>query len=73
MYTIIGLLNGIVILVNTCHLVAPWVDFIFARVICRANADYYTVAIGLWQMLEKEYVDVWYTRFAAGAVPTASL
>ena len=28
----------------------------------------YTVAIGLWQMLEKEYVDVWYTRFAAGAV-----
>ena len=33
--------------------IAPWVDFI---------------AIGLWQMLEKEYVDVWYTRFAAGAV-----
>lgn len=26
------------------------------------------MAIGLWQMLEKEYVDVWYTRFAAGAV-----
>ena len=34
----------------------------------RTNAKYYTVAIGLWQMLEKEYVDVWYTRFAAGAV-----
>ena len=48
--------------------IAPWVDFIFARVICRANADYYTVAIGLWQMLEKEYVDSWYTCFAAGAV-----
>lgn len=48
--------------------IAPWVDFIFARVICRANADYYTVAIGLWQMLEKEYVDNWYTCFAAGAV-----
>ena len=48
--------------------IAPWVDFIFARVICRANPDYYTVAIGLWQMLEKEYVDSWYTCFAAGAV-----
>lgn len=47
---------------------APWVDFIFAKVICRANADQYTVAIGLWKMLEKEYIDSWYTSFAAGAV-----
>lgn len=46
----------------------PWVDFIFAKVICRANADQYTVAIGLWRMLEKEYIDSWYTSFAAGAV-----
>lgn len=46
----------------------PWVDFIFAKVICRANADYYTVAIGLWKMLEKEYIGSWYTSFAAGAV-----
>lgn len=46
----------------------PWLDFIFAKVICRANADYFTVAIGLWNMLTKEYIDVWYTRFAAGAV-----
>lgn len=46
----------------------PWVDFIFAKVICRANADQYTVAIGLWKMLEKEYIDSWYTSFAAGAV-----
>lgn len=48
--------------------IGPWVDFIFAKVICRANADYYTVAIGLWKMLEKEYIDSWYTCFAAGAV-----
>lgn len=48
--------------------ISPWVDFIFAKVICRANADYYTVAIGLWRMLEKEYIDNWYTCFAAGAV-----
>lgn len=48
--------------------IAPWVDFIFAKVICRANAEYYTVAIGLWRMLEKEYIDSWYTAFAAGSV-----
>ena len=47
---------------------APWLDFIFAKVICRANSDQYTVAIGLWKMLEKEYIDNWYTSFAAGAV-----
>lgn len=47
---------------------APWVDFIFAKVICRADARYYTVSIGLWKMLEKEYIDSWYTCFAAGAV-----
>ena len=46
----------------------PWVDFIFAKVICRANAKYYTVSIGLWNMLEKEYVNSWFNCFAAGAV-----
>jgi arabinogalactan oligomer/maltooligosaccharide transport system permease protein len=47
---------------------APWVDFIFAKVLCRTNKDYYTVSIGLWSMLEKEYVHQYFTRFCAGAV-----
>ena len=47
---------------------APWLDFIFAKVICRANSDQFTVAIGLWTMLDKQYIDTWYTSFAAGAV-----
>ena len=46
----------------------PWLDFIFAKVICRADSRYYTVSLGLWKMLEKEYIDKWYTCFAAGAV-----
>ena len=58
----------IVIYTVLTSFIAPWVDFIFAKVICRANADQYTVAIGLWKMLEKEYIDNWYTCFAAGAV-----
>ncbi len=36
---------------------SPWLDFIFAKVICRANSDQYTIAIGLWQMLQKEYIN----------------
>lgn len=58
----------IVIYTTLTSFMSPWLDFIFAKVICRANADQYTVAIGLWKMLEKEYIDGWYTSFAAGAV-----
>ena len=58
----------IVIYTVLTSFMAPWLDFIFAKVICRANADQYTIAIGLWRMLEKEYIDSWYTIFAAGAV-----
>lgn len=46
----------------------PWMDFIFAKVIAGAKAKYWTVSIGLFNMLEKEYVDTWFVRFCAGAV-----
>lgn len=64
----IPLSKPIIVYTVLTSFMGPWVDFIFAKVICRANADYYTVAIGLWRMLEKEYIDNWYTCFAAGAV-----
>ncbi|MBE6110715.1 MAG: ABC transporter permease subunit [Erysipelotrichaceae bacterium] len=62
------LAKPIVIYTVLTSFIAPWVDFIFAKVLCRANADQYTVAIGLWNMLQKEYIYQWYTCFAAGAV-----
>ena len=46
----------------------PWMDFVFAKVIAGAKSQYWTVSIGLFNMLEKEYVDVWFVRFCAGAV-----
>ena len=46
----------------------PWMDFIFAKVICGPKSQYWTVSIGLFNMLEKEYVEVWFVRFCAGAV-----
>ena len=46
----------------------PWLDFVFAKVICLTNIKEYTVAIGLWNMLEKEYVYQWFNSFCAGAV-----
>ncbi len=53
----IPLSKPIIVYTVLTSFLGPWLDFIFAKVICRANADYYTVAIGLWRMLEKEYID----------------
>lgn len=64
----IPLSKPIIVYTILTSFMAPWIDFIFAKVICRADAKYYTVSIGLWKMLEKEYIDSWYTCFAAGAV-----
>ena len=47
---------------------APWADFIFARVIMGDNYEKYTVAVGLYTMLSRELIDRYFTQFAAGAV-----
>ena len=46
----------------------PWVDYIFAKVIMGSDTQYYTIAIGLWTMLQKEYIETYYTQFYAGCV-----
>lgn len=67
----IPLSKPIIVYTIITSFLAPWLDFIFARVIAGADSRYYTVAIGLWSMLEREYVYHYYTRFAAGAVCVA--
>lgn len=47
---------------------APWIDYIFAKVILGQDRQFYTVAIGLWTMLEKEFILYYYTQFFAGCV-----
>lgn len=46
----------------------PWTDYIMAKVILGQDTKYYTIAIGLWTMLEKEYIDLYFTQFYAGCV-----
>ena len=48
--------------------ISPWIDYIFASVIMGDNYENYTVALGLFNMLEKEFIHNYYTQFAAGAV-----
>ena len=46
----------------------PFKDFMLAKVLCGPNKDYFTVAVGMYQMLEREYIDQWFCSFAAAAV-----
>ena len=64
----IPLSKPIIVITILNSFMAPWVDYIFAKVILGQDRQYYTVAIGLWTMLEKEFVEYYYTRFFAGCV-----
>ena len=57
----IPLSKPIIVYTILTSFMGPWIDFVFAKVICGANADQFTVSIGLWKMLEKEYINSWYT------------
>ena len=48
--------------------IGPWVDFIVASIIMKDNYNNYTIALGLYRMLERENLFQWWTAFCAGAV-----
>ncbi len=64
----IPLSKPIIVYTLVTSFMGPWLDFIFCRVIAGTDAKYFTVAVGLWNMLTKENIQAFYTRFFAGAV-----
>lgn len=48
--------------------IAPWMDFIFAKVILGDATSKYTVAIGLFSMLQQDTINEWFMSFTAGSV-----
>lgn len=48
--------------------IAPFADFIFVSVIMKDNYQNYTIALGLYQMITRENLYRYFTRFCAGAV-----
>lgn len=62
--------NSKPIIANTAinAFIAPWADFIFVSVIMKDNYDMYTVAKGLYTMVEKANIYEYYTCFCAGGV-----
>jgi arabinogalactan oligomer/maltooligosaccharide transport system permease protein len=47
----------------------PWMDFVYAKMILNAGiSSKYTVAIGLYKMLDKSLINSYFTTFCAGGV-----
>jgi len=47
----------------------PWMDFVYAKMILNAGvSSKYTVAIGLYKMLDKSLINDYFTQFCAGGV-----
>ena len=46
-------------------ILTAFLDFVFVKVIVGPNDKYWTVSLLLYNMLEKEFVNGWFTRWAA--------
>ena len=47
----------------------PWMDFVYAKMILNAGiSSKYTVAVGLFKMLDKSLINSYFTQFCAGGV-----
>lgn len=70
---ILPLSKPIIIYTALMSFTGPWMDFIFAKVILGANSDYWTVSVGLYNMMfGDQYSDPTnFTMFAAGCVCVA--
>lgn len=67
-HIIMPLSKPIIVYTLLTSFAGPFKDFMLAKVLCGPNKDYYTVAVGMYQMLEQEYIDQWFCPFAAAAV-----
>ncbi len=67
-HIIMPLSKPIIVYTLLTSFAGPFKDFMLAKVLCGPNKDYYTVAVGMYQMLEQEYIDQWFCAFAAAAV-----
>lgn len=66
---ILPLSRPIVVYTVISSFLVPWMDFVYAELILNAGiSSQYTVAIGLYHMLDKMLINEYFTRFCAGGV-----
>ena len=66
---ILPLSRPIIVYTVLTSFMGPWVDFIFARIVMQGgNSADFTVAIGLFNMLDRDLINTQFKLFCAGAV-----
>ena len=65
---ILPLSKPIIVYTALTTFIGPWTDYIFVSYFMKDNAENFTVALGLYKMLDKEVVGTLFTTFCAGAV-----
>jgi len=66
---IVPLAKPIIVFTVIASFLVPWMDFIFARIILNSGLSKdWTVAIGLYNMLDRSSINTYFARFCAGGV-----
>jgi len=66
---IIPLSRPIIVYTVIAAFLAPWMDFMFANIMLNSGiATDWTVAIGLYRMLDRSFINTHFARFCAGGV-----
>ena len=68
---ILPMSKPIVVYTVLTSFIGPWTDFILAKMLLRDVSESYTVAIVLWNMVDKTKVDEYFYNFCAGSVLVA--
>lgn len=66
---VIPMSRPIIVYTVISSFLVPWMDFVYAKMILNAGiSSKYTVAIGLYKMLDKMLINDYFTMFCAGGV-----
>lgn len=66
---VLPLSRPIIVYTVISSFLVPWMDFVYAKMILNAGiSSQYTVAIGLYRMLDKSLINSYFTQFCAGGV-----
>lgn len=65
---ILPLAKPIIIYTILTAFMAPWGEYMFAALIVNGDPDNFNIAVGLWEMLNRETINEYFTRFCAASV-----
>lgn len=65
---ILPLAKPIIIYTILTAFMAPWGEYMFASLIVNGDPDKFNIAVGLWEMLNRETINEYFTRFCAASV-----